>query len=492
MGSSSRPLLVMLSPMKIWIQGVALALALAFPLHAAQEAEVIPPATQVQALERPGDGRPVCGLGREFHAGRRAELRARAKQGLLLFRGLPDTRDYKKFRQDKVFWYLTGVESPNAALLMDAATGKEVLFLPKQNRGKEGWEGEIWDASDEWVKDLTGISAVLPIESLESVLKNEMQRDKTVWISTQPHVTVSGCFDRAGPHDRHQENDPFDGRTSREKMLKKNLEEKFEATVKDVTPFIDELRRVKTAPEIAALRRASQSGAIAMTEAIRSSRAGIGEWDLESLMSFIQVREGAAGPAYNAIVGAGQNSNVLHYHASSATLEGGEVVLIDYGPELDHYVTDITRTWPVDGEWTPRMTELYEAVLAAQKAGIEAVRPGVTMRDIGDIANGMLREKGFGQYIRHGVCHYVGMEVHDVGGYDKPLEPGVVITVEPGLYDTANEIGIRIEDVVLVTKDGCEILSAGVPKDRESLSALVKSRGILDYMDTPKAEPKKD
>lgn len=478
--------------MKFCIQAAALVCALALPIHAAQEAAPVAPATAVQSIERPGDGLPVCGLGSEFHSGRRAELRARAKKGLLLFRGLPDTRDYMRFRQDKVFWYLTGVESPNAALLMDAATGKEILFLPEQSRRKEGWEGEIWDASDEWVKGLTGIADVRPIGDLESVLKEEMQRDPTIWISTQPHVTVAGCFDRAGPHDRHQENDPFDGRPSREKMLAKNLKEKFEATVKDVTPFIDEMRRVKTAPEIAALRRASESGAIAMTEAIRSSRPGIGEWDLESLMSFIQVREGAAGPAYNAIVGSGQNSNVLHYNASSATLEGGEVVLIDYGPELDHYVTDITRTWPVDGEWTPRMIELYDAVLAAQKAGIEAVRPGVTMRDIGDIANGMLREKGFGDYIRHGVCHYVGMEVHDVGGYDKPLEAGVAITVEPGLYDTANEIGIRIEDVVLVTEDGCEVLSASVPRDRAALTALVKSRGILDYMDTPQAAPKKE
>jgi len=156
--------------------------------------------------------------------------------------------------------------------------------------------------------------------------------------------------------------------------------------------------------------------------------------------------------------------------------------LLDYAPEFDKYVSDITRSWPVDGRWTPRMIELYDAVLAAQEAGIAAVRPGRTMRDIEAACRKVLAERGVLELLPHGTCHYVGMEVHDVGDGAKPLEPGVVFTIEPGVYEAATGIGIRIEDVVLVTADGCEVLSHAVPKDRASLTKLQAEEGILDRL----------
>jgi Xaa-Pro aminopeptidase len=421
-----------------------------------------------------------CGLGAAFHAGRRAALLAKLGEGVVLVRGMPPTRDYSPFRQDKTFWYLTGVESPDAALLMDAKSGKQVLFLPKQNKFAEIWEGEIWDTGDAWLKEVTGFEDVRPIGDLVTVLKELTLSQKVAWISTEPHVELAGCADRAEPYDHRVATDPLDGRTSREKALREKLEKDLHLEVRDLSKVLNEMRRVKTPEEIDALRRAAHAGAAAMAEAMRSTRPGIGEWQIDALMTFIQRREGADGPAYQAIVGSGPNSLVLHYSACSRVMNAGEVLLVDYAPEFDHYTSDITRSWPVDGKLTPRMEEIYDAVFAAQQAGIAAVKPGKTIGDVEKACRDVLESRGLLKLMPHGTCHYVGMEVHDVGDSRKPFEPGVVFTVEPGVYEPATGIGVRIEDVVAVTSDGCEVLSAGVPKDKKGVLELCGAEGILD------------
>lgn len=425
-----------------------------------------------------------CGLGAAFHAERRArlrhDLRAITERGLVLVRGLPATRDYTRFRQDKTFWYLTGVESPNAALLMDLSSGRETLFLPERNARVERWEGEVWDAEDEWVPPLTGFTEVRPAKELVPLLKESATAGTVVWISKEPWITLSGCWDRAVPYDRAIERDPLDGRDSREDALEANLRELLGAEVRDCAPILAEMRRVKRPEEIAALRRAAQIGARAMTEAVRSTRPGVGEWELEAVMDFVHRREGATGPAYHGIVGCGPNALVLHYSEDARRTRAGEMLLLDYAPEHEHYVSDITRSWPVDGQFTLRMVELYDAVLEAQEAGIAAVKPGATFEEVEKACRAALSKRGFLKLTRHGACHFVGMEVHDVGDYRRPLEPGVVLTVEPGLYDSEARIGIRIEDVVVVTEAGCEVLSRDVPKDRASMTRLVAEEGLLD------------
>lgn len=440
------------------------------------------------SVERPGDGRPTCGLGKAFHAGRRAALRAKLGEGLIVLRGLEETRDYTRFHQDKVFWYLTGIDSPGAALVMDAATGAETLYLPKHSPRGEMWEGEKWDCADTWIEELAGFSDVRCAEALTDDLAQSISKGERVWVSLHPAIALSACFDRAKPFDAHIENDPLDGRPSREKALAANLEKLYGADVRDLSDALAELRLVKQPAEIEAMRHAGRSGALALIEAIRSTRAGVGEWELEALMSWVQIRHGATGPGYHGIVGSGPNSLVLHYSTSRRTLQPGEVILIDYAPEVDHFVSDITRTWPVDGTFTARQAELYDAVLASQAAGIAAVKPGKTIADIQKVCRDVLVEKGFGDFIRHGSCHWIGMEVHDVGDYDTPLAPGMAFTVEPGLYEPETGIGIRIEDVVLVTPDGCEVLSALVPRQRAELERLIAGEGVLDWLDRPEAD----
>ncbi len=460
----------------VLLAALALTPALAASRALAQEK----PLAEFDSLELRGDGKPVCGLGAAFHAGRRAALRKELGEGVVVVRGLPESRDYVQFRQDKTFWYLTGIESPGASLVMDCKSGREVLLLPDPNKMSEIWEGEMWDAGDAWVQELAGFAEILPTREFEKVVGEALKATPKAWVSLHPNVGISGCYDRASPYDQRIAKDPFDGRVNREQALKEALATKFNVEVADLAPKLNELRRVKQPEEIAACERASRAGAVAMVEAMRSTRPGLGEWEIDSLMTWLHRVEGAAGPAYQPICGSGANSLVLHYSASNRRMLDGEVLLVDYAPELDHYICDITRTWPVNGKFSARQAELYDAVLEAQKAGIAATKPGVRMRDVNAACDKVLKERGFGGFIRHGACHYVGMEVHDVGSGGSKLEPGVVFTIEPGLYEAETGIGIRIEDVVLVTADGAKVLTAGAPRERAEIEALVASEGILD------------
>jgi len=438
----------------------------------------------------PGQGNEVCGLGKEFHAGRRQALRAKLEKGVLVLRGLPDTRTYTRFSQDKTFWYLTGIESPNVALVVDVASGKEVLFLPPKNPAGESWEGEKWDCDDAWVPDLCGIADVRATSEFEPYLAEVIAAaGNLVWTSLASEITLAGSADRSGPYDRRIERDPLDGRLSRERTFAVKLHEKFAADVKDITPRVAALRYVKAPEEVAALRRAADAGALAMREAMRSTRAGLLESDLEAALDFVQRRHGAAGPAYQAIVGSGANSLVLHYTQNRRRLADGDVLLIDYAPEVDHYTSDITRTWPVNGKFSARQAELYDAVLAAQEAGIAVARPGKGIADVERACRNEIQRRGLTAFVRHGACHPVGMEVHDPGANRGRLEPGVVFTIEPGLYEPETGIGIRIEDTVVITEDGCDVISRGVPKTRAEIEALVAERGLLDS-ESPAAQAK--
>ncbi len=431
-----------------------------------------------------GGGAPTCGLGKDFHAGRRAALAAQLKTGLVIVRGLSDTRDYVVFRQDKTFWYLTGIESPNATLVMDLDTKKETLFLPKRDKRNESWEGEKWDSEDEWIAPLTGFSDIRSSGDLMAALKQWIPEGRSVWISTEPYIGLSGCYDRAGPYDDRIAKDPLDGRASREDKLAENLKAKFKAEIKDMQFTLAELRRVKTAEEIVALERAGSIGAMAMVEAMRSTSAGRGEWELGALMDFVHKREGAAGAAYDAIVGSGRNSCVLHYNTNRRRMQAGEILLIDYAPEYEHVVVDITRTWPVSGKFSERQAAIYDAVFAAQQAGIAAAKPGVTLGDVEAACSKSIKDAGFQKLQRHGACHWVGLEVHDVGDYAQPLVPGCAFTIEPGLYDEAVGIGVRIEDVVVITAEGCRVITAGVPRERAAIEALISDKGLLDDLPT--------
>ncbi len=455
-------------------------------LVSAQEPTTLP----AGSVSRAADGAPVCGLGADFHAQCRAALRDSLQEGVLVVRGLPPSRANLSFRQDKNFWWLTGVESPNVAFAMDIESGREVLFVHKPSAWKERWEGEIWDSADAWVAELTGIDDVRPSGDLLDVVQEtlasqkEGQGARRLWTNLGAHIGLAGSYDSAGPFDQARSKDPLDGRVSREQAFAAHLKRRFDREVEDCWPALTQIRVVKAPAEIAAMERAASSGALAMKEAMRSCRPGLGEWELDALLNWIQARHGADGPAYAAIVGSGANSLVLHYNFSARRMSDGEVVLIDFGPEVDHYTTDITRTFPVNGKFTERQAEIYDVVLAAQAAGIEAAKPGATISDVELACRDVILEAGMQEFMRHGAVHSVGMEVHDPGSMRGKLVPGMCFTIEPGLYEDATGIGVRIEDVIVITQDGRRVISDQVPKDRAAIEALMSEKGVLDWMDT--------
>lgn len=463
------------------MQRPLLFLLLALPALAQESLPVLPASNTARAA----DGAPVCGLGKAFHAGRRAALREALGEGVFVLRGQPGPRENVAFTQDKNFWWLTGVESPDVAVLLDLDSGREVLFVAKPSAFREQWEGEIWDADDEWVPTLTGFEEVHPIGDLLEVLDDAVgDEGRKLWTSRASAILLSGSYDAAGPHDRARKRDPLDGRTHREDRFAEVLEERYGDEVHDAWPQLARLRATKTPEEVDAIRRASVAAALALKEAVRSARPGLGEWELASLLTWIQARHGADGPAYAAIVGSGPNSLVLHYNFSARRMRDGEVVLIDFAPEVDHFVSDVTRTFPANGRFTEAQAEIYDAVLAAQLAGIAAVKAGARLSDVELACRDAIQERGLSRLMRHGACHSVGMAVHDPGFQRRQvLQPGMTFTIEPGLYDPETNIGVRIEDVVLVTEDGCEVLSADVPKERGAIEALMAEQGVLDWLD---------
>jgi Xaa-Pro aminopeptidase len=248
------------------------------------------------------------------------------------------------------------------------------------------------------------------------------------------------------------------------------------------------MRRVKDTLEIERLREAGRIGALGFREAIRSTRPGLFEYQLSALAEFAFLWNGSAGFAFFPIVGSGPNSCIVHYSENRRKMAAGDVVVMDYGPDYKYYGADITRTFPVSGKFSQEQAKVYQAVLDTQKAVLEKIRPGATFDDLETAAHDTLKRFGYDKYFGHLVSHYVGMSIHDVGN-SKPFQAGVVIAVEPGVYLNDRNLGVRIEDTVLVTKDGYEILTKDAPKEILEIEKLMSERGIPEAIESINRQP---
>ncbi len=402
---------------------------------------------------------------KSFFAARREALMKKIQGSIAVLEGAADTYAYETFRQSNDFYYLTGVETPGAYLIIDAVRHRSTLFLPARNRTREIWEGPRLYPGEE-ARTLTGCEEVLPDSRLQGELENTRKSARIIYTPTKPEETAAVSRDRAVQSSTAQEQSLWDGRVSRAKAFGQNLKKRLGDSIdlKDLSPILDDMRRVKDTLEIERMREAGRIGALGMTEAIRAAKPGLYEYQIAAVADFVFRWHGAAGPAYFPVVGSGPNSCVLHYHDNTRKLEAGDLVVMDFGPDYRFYESDITRTFPVSGKFSDEQARIYRVVLEAQKAAIETIRPGATFREIGAAARQVVEHAGYIKYWQHGVSHYIGMSTHDVGDM-RPLELGVVITVEPGIYLAEKKTGVRIEDTILVTKDGCEILSKGVPKE---------------------------
>jgi len=349
------------------------------------------------------------------------------------------------FRQDNTFYYFTELETQDAFLLMTARgpdSLETVLFLPPRTPSQERWTG-LRLGPDSVAVRLSGIAKVLPVDSLENRRR----------AAPQPVYTPRSV----------QKTDVVD----------------------NLTPIVDSMRVVKDADEIARLRRAVDISVAGHIAAMRAARPGMYEYELEAALEAGFRRNGADRLGYPSIVGSGPNTTTLHYDVNRRRTENGDLVVIDAAAEWGQYTADVTRTFPVNGKFTPRQKAIYDLVLGAQQAAFDAVRPGVTMRELDGIARKYMREHSGNlcgertcddrEFFNHGLGHPIGMDVHDVG-IGRPLEPGMVITLEPGIYIQAEKLGVRIEDDVLVTAKGGEWLSAGAPRTTEAIERVMQGR----------------
>jgi Xaa-Pro aminopeptidase len=370
----------------------------------------------------------VCGGASPEYQARREALRRVLPEAVIVLKGgvetAKDVRDVRSpFFQDPNFYYVTGWNQPGARLLIDAH--RAILFLPGHDAEREKWTGPRQAAGDPGIEEASGFNSVLPLERFEPELR------------ALPAPADSEAVENA----------------------------------------LARLRMKKSAAEISLIERSVEATAAAHRAGWQRTAAGMYEYQVAALMASVYLDRGCERGAYAPIVGSGPNALYLHYDRNTRRLEHGELLLMDVGAECAGYAADVTRTIPVDGRFTKRQHQLYDIVLGAQKAAIAAVKPGMTIgrntpNSIHQAALDYLNSHGkdlrggpLGKYFTHGISHHIGLEVHDAADVTAPLEEGMVISVEPGLYIPEEQIGIRIEDMVLVTRNGARLLTAALPRE---------------------------
>jgi Xaa-Pro aminopeptidase len=401
-------------------------------------------------------------------AARRRALLHRIGRGTVLIPAAHE-RDIEKeyvqdndFRQDNTFFYFTELETQDAWLVMTARgpdSLETVLFLPPRTPSRERWTG-LRLGPDSVAVRLSGIQIVLPIDSMDGRLQR-----------------LRGAGARGGPIYL-----PLGPNTRDERRIS---DVAFSgADVRNLLPIVDSMRVVKDSDEISRLRRAVNISVAGHIAAMRAARPGMYEYEIEAALEQGFRANGADRLGYPSIVGSGPNSTTLHYDVNRRRTENGDLVVMDAAAEWGQYTADVTRTIPVNGHFTQRQKAIYDLVLGAQQAAFDSLRPGVTMRQLDGIARRYLHEhsgKLCGdktcddpEFFNHSLGHPIGMDVHDVG-ISRPLEPGMVVTLEPGIYLQAEKLGVRIEDDVLVTPKGGEWLSAGAPRTTDAIERLMSA-----------------
>lgn len=419
----------------------------------------------------------------DYHA-RREKLAAKLKGDVALVFAPPEAEgpnDLYGYRPDDNFYYLTGWREPGAAVLIAAVERgannnparpyTEILFLPKRNYSQEQWTGPKLGPEDPKAAQITGFERVESLDSLRDELVKLVPGRSTVYTDVPAPGEDSNS---QGPLQWLQTANAFAVGTS----------------YADIRPLLGSLRTVKDAGEVGLIRKATDASAAAQLAAIKAIKPGLTERGISALLQYEWGKRGCERPAYAPIVGAGINSTVLHYSDDSGNIENGDLVLMDAAGEYSLYASDITRTVPASGKFTARQREIYEIVLGAQKAAIAAFQSGVShlqrnqSNSLQDVAMNYINSHGkdlhgepLGKYFFHGLGHYVGLNVHDPGDYSVPLGPGMVFTIEPGIYIPEEKIGVRVEDMFYVDNSGKLIrLTESLPQTPDEIEKLMAGK----------------
>ena len=431
---------------------------------------------------------------------RRQALMGKVDADMILLFGKSKSETGTPFRQDNDFYYFTGIEDVGSALILLPSSGQSILLQPVLSPREIYFSGFNLLCSNSEPSEM-GFDAIVPVSDLdEYIVRNCGRRSGSdLFIRIMPPDVVNGGRMEMDLHyarsTRSHYNDQVTLNTYRVNKLKHRYPY---INFHDISPYIDELRVIKTEWEKNILRKNGRVSAEGVKAAIRATEPGVYEYQIEAAAMNIVSSHGALGPAYPPIVASGPNTCTLHYEKSSRQAEDGDLLLIDFGACMDYLTMDISRTWPVNGKFSPEQKKVYTLLLEIQKACIESYKPGVKEKDVINYVYEKLGSMkfditGLENYISHsmkppvedgklkvenitsGFGHFVGMAVHDVGEYgDEGLKPGMVFAIEPGLYNPDTGIGIRIEDTVLITEDGCEVLSEAVPKEIDEIEELMK------------------
>lgn len=451
----------------------------------------------------------------EFSA-RRAEIyKALGENGLALLQGAPGNPGYTRFRQSNEFYYLSGIEVPHAYLLIDGGSKRTSLYLPHRNEARERSEGKMLSAEDaaEIIK-LSGVDAVFGIDLLnEHLARAARNSGRSLFTPFSPAEGFAMSRDLAVRVIGDYAADPFDGRPSREGALIQSLRGRFpQFEIKDLTPTLDQLRLIKSPRELALIRKATRLSGLALMEAMRSTVPGIHEHELDAMAKYIYYRNGAQGEAYYSLIASARNAWYPHYNAGKRQMLDGDFLLMDFAPDVGYYMSDVTRMMPVNGRFSPVQRELYGFYLGCYKAVLKAIRPGVTAQVIlqeavkemeAHLAASKFSKPAYANAAKAFVAryqasatrpgaslgHWTGMATHDVGSDRGPLRPGMVFTIEPALTVPEEQIYIRIEDLIIITATGKEIVSDFVPMDIDAIEKLMTEEGMLQRYPKDAASP---
>jgi Xaa-Pro aminopeptidase len=441
------------------------------------------------------------------YAARRTRVMAKIGEGVAILEGTTERPGEQPLRQGNQFFYLTGVVEPRALLIIDGRTKHSTLFLnPRNERRENGMYGPGLYPGEEAAK-ATGIESVLPRDEFARVLAEIAKDGRAIYTPYRPEVLSSASAEGPLALARANKSDPWDGRPTREEVFREKLKAAApKSEFADLDPTLDEMRGTKSPREIAVIREATRIAGLGIIEAMRDAKPGMHEYELQADAEFVFKKYGSYGAAYFALIATGKNTWYSHYHKDTAALEDGDLVQFDYAPDYKNYASDVTRVFPANGKFTPRQREFYIIYLRLYQSLMTSIKVHVRPSDIIKEAvvkmdaimasypftDPKIKEAAtrFVERYRanrgNSLGHTVGMEVHDVRNPTPTLEPGQLFTIEPAMQIPDEHVGIRLEDMLLITETGYENLSAFVPIEIADIEKVMAEPGLSDAMWKPK------
>ncbi len=431
------------------------------------------------------------------YAARRLRLMEKIPDGVAVILGAMPHDGGLGYRQNNDFMYFTGVEIPNAVLVMDGTNKESLLFFSITEREADGEAIDLELVRNP--QEVTGIERVLERNRFSSYLNRYSNRPGVIYTKFKPEELYrENSNEKFTAQQRTMTLNPWDGRLTRELQFVHKLKERYpHATVKDCSPIIWNLRKIKSTAEIDVMRKAGQIGTKAHRAFIQSTRVDVKENELAALFEYVCKKEGADDLAFNTIIMSDKNHAYGHYHKHDRVLQDGDFLILDAGADYDHYKIDFSSSIPANGVFSPRQRELYELANEVREICLRTYRPGITFTEVGKKVEAYLIERGidlsdpsnrnFRGIVRWGgYNHPVGMAVHDVMGSmtgpEEVLQPGFVFACDIQIPKPEEKMGIRLEDTVVITENGCEVLSSGIPRAIEEIEALMKKDGMIQIL----------